>query len=134
MDITKEIIKEIAYIETLVDIEQNECFLIETFLTELFYYSQKEDKIINIDKTVESFAQITSVFLQILIDRNTDVWDSIFILENDTKENKLYFEKHSFLYSELNGRKRDKKDIKNLYSKTLIKIQTYLENKKVTND
>ena len=125
MEITKEIIEKIAYIETPIHVDQSECFLIETFLLELFYYSKKENKIIDIKPTLESFADTINMFLQRLFDRNTDVWDAIFILEGKNEENKMYLEKHAFLYSELNGRKRDKQDIERLYNETLMKMQQY---------
>ncbi len=125
MEITKEIIEKIAYIETPIHVDQSECFLIETFLLELFYYSKKESKIIDINPTFESFADTINMFLQRLFDRNTDVWDAIYILEKDNEENKTYFEKHSFIYSELNSRKRDKQDIEKLYNETLMKMQQY---------
>lgn len=126
MEITKETIKEIAYVKTPIEIDQSECFLIETFLLELFYYSKKENKIILIEPTIESFADVINLFLQRLMDRNTDIWDAIFVLENNSEENKEYFEKHSFLYSELNGRKRDKEELEKLYNETLMKMQIYI--------
>ena len=126
MEITKETIKEIAYVKTPIEIDQSECFLIETFLLELFYYSKKENKIILIEPTIESFADVINSFLQRLMDRNTDIWDAIFVLENNSEENKEYFEKHSFLYSELNGRKRDKEELEKLYNETLMKMQIYI--------
>ena len=60
------------------------------------------------------------------MDRNTDIWDAIFVLENNSEENKEYFEKHSFLYSELNSRKRDKEELEKLYNETLMKMQIYI--------
>ena len=126
MEITKETIKEIAYVKTPIEIDQSECFLIKTFLLELFYYSKKENKIISIEPTIESFADAINLFLQRLMDRNTDIWDAIFVLENNSEENKEYFEKHSFLYSELNGRKRDKEELEKLYNETLMKMQIYI--------
>ena len=126
MEITKETIKKIAYVKTPIEIDQSECFLIETFLLELFYYSKKENKIILIEPTIESFADVINLFLQRLMDRNTDIWDAIFVLENNSEENKEYFEKHSFLYSELNGRKRDKEELEKLYNETLMKMQIYI--------
>ncbi len=124
-------LKEIAFTNIPEkDVDQHECFIINTFLEEMYYYSKKASKLININPTLESIYENIYIFKERLMTRNTDIWEALYLLEcpNLSKDDK-YQEKHNIVYTELGGRKRTNNDLEKLFKNTLLKSSYYKENK-----
>ncbi len=150
LKINLENIEEIAYTEldeeTNKDLKimhtgESDRYIIKALLTELYYYSLLNEKVIDIKPEVESFIEVLRIIENEYMYRKTDLLDSMhsfYSLQFNEKERtekekeykKEYDHQHSIVWINLCGNKRTLDDYCNLMKKASTKLIVYTHKKR----